>query len=336
MNRNGLTQEKKMTTIDMHSHIEIPEAIDLIPEKPRPLSSPLSAQSAEYQRGLMASLTEKYRNPERRIADMEKMGIDLSVLSITPPQFFYSLEGNLAIDVSRKQNEQIAAIVQRYPKKFSGMATVPLQNTEAAVAELERAIVHLKLKGVHIASNIRGKYLGDPGFFPFFEKVAALDVPIFIHPTSVAGTDRMKDFYFPNLIGNPLDTTITAGHLIFSGIFDRLPNLKIVLAHAGGLLPYNIDRWDHGFKVRPECREFIKKPPTMYLKNFYYDTISHGPEPLRYLLSRVGADRIVIGTDYPADMGDTDPLQSIKAAKLKAKDREKILSKNVLSLFKIA
>jgi aminocarboxymuconate-semialdehyde decarboxylase len=335
--KSGQTRERrKAMVIDMHSHVEIPEAIDLIPEKPRPLSSPLSAQSADYQRRLMGTLTEKYRNPEKRIADMETMGIDMAILSITPPQFFYNLEGNLAIDVSRNQNEQIAAIVRKYPKKFAGMATVPLQNPEAAVAELERAILDLKLKGVHVASNIRGKYLGDPSFLPFFEKVTALDVPVFIHPTNVVGTERMKDFYFPNLIGNPLDTTITGGHLIFSGIFDRLPNLKIILAHAGGLLPYNIDRWGHGFKVRPECQEFLKKSPVEYIKKFYYDTISHGPEPLQYLLSRVGADRVVVGTDYPADMGDVTPVKSVNAVKLAAKGREKIFSKNVISLFKLA
>jgi aminocarboxymuconate-semialdehyde decarboxylase len=333
--KDGEAQEKKLMTIDMHSHMAIPAAVDLLPEKPKPLSSPLSAKSAAHQERLVEMLKDQLENPERRIADMEKMGIDVTIISIAPPQLFYNLEGDLAINVSRKQNEQIAVTVQKYPKKFAGMATVPLQNPEVAAKELERAVVELKLKGVQIGSNVRRKYLGDPSFLPFFEKAAALDVPIFIHPTDTAGADRMKDYYFPNVIGNPLDTTITAGTLVFSGIFDRLPNLKIVLAHAGGLLPYNIDRWDHGFKVRPECQEFIKKPPTTYIKNFYYDTISHGPKTLQFLISRVGVDRVVMATDYPYDMGDMTPVKSVNAVKLTVRDREKILSKNVISLFKL-
>jgi len=321
--------------IDMHSHVEIPEAVELLPEKPKAPPSPLSVKSAAYQERLLATLKEQLHNPEKRIADMEKAGIDMTIISISPPQFFYTIEGNLAIAVSRKQNDHIAAIVSKYPKKFLGMATVPLQNVEAAVSELERAVRTLKLKGVHIGSNVRGTYLGDARFLPFFEKAAALDVPVFIHPLNVAGAERMKDFYFPNLIGNPLDTTITGGHLIFSGIFDRLPGLKIILAHAGGMLPYNIDRWDHGFRVRPECQEFIHKSPLEYLKKFYYDTISHGPQTLRFLISRVGADRIVMATDYPYDMGDLNPLASIKAANLTAEEREKIVSKNAIALFNI-
>jgi aminocarboxymuconate-semialdehyde decarboxylase len=325
-----------MKTIDMHSHIEIPEAVKLLAEKPKPSSYMPSAKSAAYQGHLEETLRESLENPVRRIADMDKMGIDMSILSIAPSQFCYDLEGNLAIDVSRKQNEEIAAIVQRYPKRFAGMANVPLQHPEAAAKELERAVSDFKLKGVQIGSNIRGKYLGDPSFLPFFEKVVALDVAVFIHPFLVAGSDRMKDFYFANLVGNPLDTTITAGHLIFSGIFDRFPGLKIVLAHAGGFLPYNIDRWSHGFKVRPECQEHIKKSPGEYIKKFYYDTISHGPEALRFLISRVGADRVVMATDYPYDMGDLNPLQSIDAAQLTAKDKEKIVFTNTAALFKIA
>jgi aminocarboxymuconate-semialdehyde decarboxylase len=325
-----------MTTIDMHSHIEIPEAVKLLPEKPKPSSYMPSAKSAAYQEHLEETLKEPLENPVRRIADMEKTGIDISILSIAPSQFCYDLEGDLAVAVSRKQNEQIAAVVQKYPKKFAGMANVPLQHPEAAAKELERAVSGLKLKGVQIASNVRGKYLGNPSFLPFFEKVAALDVPVFIHPFRAAGSDRMKDFYFANLIGNPLDTTITAGHLIFSGIFDRFPGLKIILAHAGGFVPYNIDRWGRGFKVRPECQEYIKKAPGEYIKKFYYDTISHGPEALRFLISRVGADRVVMATDYPYDMGDLSPLQSIEAAQLAERDKEQIVSSNAASLFRIS
>jgi len=336
LTESGRAYQKKIMTIDMHTHMEIPAAVDLLPEKPKPLSSPLSAKSAAHQEHLVEMIRDQLQNPERKIADMEKAGIDMSIISIAPPQLFYNLEGELAINVSRKQNEEIAAMVQKYSKKFAGMATVPMQNPGAAVKELERAIVELKLKGVEIGSNVRRRYLGDPSFLPFFERAAALDVPIFIHPIDTAGSDRMEDYYFPNVIGNPLDTTITAGHLVFSGIFDRFPGLKIVLAHAGGFVPYNIDRWDHGFRVRPECQEFIKRPPTTYLKYFYYDTISHGPETLRFLIWRAGADRVVMGTDHPYDMGDLDPLKSLRVTRLQARTWEKIVSTNIMALYKIA
>ena len=284
----GRTQSRWAMRIDAHSHVEISEAASLLPEKPKAITSPTSARSVAYQEALIAALSQQLTNPQKRLEDMEKMRIDLSVLSIAPQHFFYHLEGKLAVDVSRTQNDRLADIVQKHPKKFAGMAAVPLQNVEAAVAELERAVTHLKLAGVEIGSNIRGRYLGDREFMPFFERAAALDVPIFIHPQAVAGADRMKDFYFTNLIGNPLDTTITAGHLIFNGTFDRFPGLKIVLSHAGGYLPYIIGRMDHGFKVRPECREAIKKSPGEYLRHFYYDTIAHNPETLKFLISRVG------------------------------------------------
>jgi aminocarboxymuconate-semialdehyde decarboxylase len=307
-----------------------------MPEKPKVLSSPLSPKSAAYQEALTKALNQQLNDPQRRIEDLEKMGVDRAVISIAPPQFFYHLEGKLALDVCRTQNDRIAAMVEKYPAKFTGMATVPLQNVEGAVAELERAIQQLQLKGVEVGSNVRGRYLGDPIYVPFFEKVRALDIPVFIHPQNVAGADRMKDYYFPNLVGNPLDTTLTAGHLIFSGIFDRLPGLKIALSHAGGHLPYIIGRMGHGFKVRPECQEVLKKSPVEYLGQFYYDTISHGPEALRYLISRVGADRVMLGTDYPYDMGDYTPLASIDAVPgLSTAEKEKIAGKNAAALFKI-
>ena len=327
---------ESMLKIDIHSHIEIPEAVELLPEKPQAQSSPLSSKSAAYQERLLAAIRDQFRDPERKLADMQRMGIDITILSITPLQFFYNLDGDLALNVSHMQNERISDIVQKYPEKFVGLATVPLQNIEASVSELERAILNLKLKGVEIGSNVRGRYLGDQDFWPFFEKAEELDVPIFIHPHNVAGAERMKDFYFPNLVGNPLDTTLTAAHLILSGTLDRFPGLKIILSHAGGHLPYIIGRIEHGFQVRPECQESIKKSPVEYMKSFYFDILSHSPDVLRFLISKVGAERVLMGTDYPFDMGDMTPLQSVKSIpRLRVEEKEKIIGKNAISLFKI-
>jgi len=319
--------------IDVHSHIEVPDAAALVPPMDEAAPSLLSAESAAYQKTHNAAIREQIRNPERKIADMKAMGLDLSVLSITPGQFFYHLDGALAVQVARTQNDRIAEVVGQYPQKFIGAATVPLQNVEAAVAELERSVVELKLQGVEIGSNVRGRYLGDPIFLPFFEKASALDVPVFIHPCNVAGAEKMTDFYFPNLIGNPLDTTISAASLILFGVFDRFPGLKIVLAHAGGHLPYIIGRIAHGWKVRPECRKAIQRSPAEYLGEFYFDTIAHGPEALKFLISRVGAARVLLGTDHPYDMGDMDPLGSLGAVTgLSPKEREMVAGGNAVSL----
>jgi len=319
--------------IDIHSHIEIPAAAALLPAGHETTNSPLSAESAAYQKTHNEAIRDQILNPKRKIADMDGMGLDITVLSITPSQFFYHADGEAAVRVARAQNDHIAALVGEYPQRFFGVASVPMQNVNAAVEELERSVVELKLRGVEVGSNIRGRYLGDQGFLPFFEKAMALNVPVLIHPCNIAGAERMTDFYLPNLIGNPLDTTITAASLIFSGIFDRFPGVKILLEHAGGHLPYIIGRMDHGWKVRPECRKYIQRSPADYLGEFYFDTIAHGPEALGFLISRVGAARVLIGTDHPYDMGDMDPLGSLAAVtRLSTKDKEMISGGNALTL----
>ncbi|MDY7028780.1 MAG: amidohydrolase family protein, partial [Spirochaetota bacterium] len=181
-------------------------------------------------------------------------------------------------------------------------------------------------------TNVRGKYLGDESFFDFFEAVEALGAVVLIHPIDVAGYDRMQQFYGRNLVGNPLETTLTAGSLIFSGIFDRYPKLKIILVHAGGQMPYIIGRWDHGYNVRSECKT-PKQPPSAYLRNFYYDIIAHSKESLRFLVERAGADRVVIGSDYPLDMGLKDPVATLVEAGLDEKEFELISNKNAQAIF---
>ena len=322
--------------IDTHSHIEIPEVLELLPVPLKNQFSHLSSTSAAYQERLEMTLQNQLCCPQRKLEDMGRMGLDMTILCIAPQHFYYTLDGDLALSLSRSQNDRISATVEKYPEKFGGMATVPLQNIEASVSELERAILELNLRGVEIASNVAGRYVGERSFWPLFEKAQALDVPIFIHPRNVAGADRMKDFYLSNLVGNPLDTTLAAAHLIFSGIFDHLPKLKIILAHAGGQLPYICGRLSHGFKVRPECQQAIKKTPIEYMKQFYFDTISHDPDCLRFLISRVGADHVLLGTDYPYDMSDMDPLGSLdRVPGLTLEEKEKISERNAVSLFKI-
>jgi len=178
--------------------------------------------------------------------------------------------------------------------------------------------------------------LGDEVFWPIYKVLEDLDVPVFIHPHHVAGLDRLQDFYLSNLIGNPLDTTIAAAQLIFSGVLEKYPGLKIILAHGGGQFPFIMGRLEHGYQVRPECEEKVHQPPRLFLKNFYFDTITHNSDALRYLIAFAGIDHVLLGSDYPYDMGNHQPVETVsRVADLTEEDRRKIMRDNAVALFKL-
>jgi aminocarboxymuconate-semialdehyde decarboxylase len=225
-------------------------------------------------------------------------------------------------------------MVKKHSDRFAAVATLPLQVPDEAVKELERAVKKLGLRGVEIGSNVAKRELGDEKFWPVYKVLEELDVPMFVHPHHVAGLDRLMDFYLNNLIGNPLDTTIAATRLIFSGTLEKFPKLKVVLAHGGGQFPFIFGRIEHGYKVRPEPKEKVRQPPRAFLKNLYFDTITHNPDALRYLIAFAGSDHVLTGSDYPYDMGDPDPAQTVsKLSGIKAADRRKIMRENAISLF---
>ncbi|HEY3276134.1 MAG TPA: amidohydrolase family protein [Syntrophorhabdaceae bacterium] len=322
--------------IDMHSHIEIREALDFLSERPvNPMAPKPGHMAYDYTMEQIRKMGPQLQDPARRIADLDQMGLDMAVLSIAPTDFFYALPAEQTFRICRFENDRLAALVHEYPERLAAMATVPLQDVGLAGKELERSVQKLGLKGVEIGTNVNGAFLGEEQFLPFFETAAALGVPVYIHPHNPAGADRMKDYYFFNVLGFPMDTTLAAGSLIYSGIFDKLPGLKLILSHAGGALPYVVGRMNHARKIRPECTA-PKKPPEEYVKMFHYDTISHGADQLRFLISAVGADHVLLGTDYPYDMGDADPLASIEAiVGLSAEERAKIEGENATKLFKL-
>jgi aminocarboxymuconate-semialdehyde decarboxylase len=216
------------------------------------------------------------------------------------------------------------------------MATLPLQVPGEALKELKRAAKALGRRGVEIGSHVARRELGDEDFFPVYEALQDLDMPVFIHPHHVAGLDRLLEYYLNNLIGNPLDTTIAAANLIFGGVLEKFPRLKIVLAHAGGQVPYVIGRWEHGYRVRPECKDRVSRPPMAFFKNFYFDMITHHPDALRYLISLAGSDHVLLGSDYPYDMGDLNPVQTMnRLTGISEEDRQKILGENAVALYRL-
>jgi aminocarboxymuconate-semialdehyde decarboxylase len=223
---------------------------------------------------------------------------------------------------------------RRYPDRFVALATLPLQDPDAAATEVDRAIGDLGCRGIYLGTNIRGTELTEASFLPVFERIHELRAPIFLHPINVIGAQRLTSYYFHNLLGNPFDTAVAAANLIFSGLLDRFPRLEICLPHAGGALPYVIGRLDHGWEVRQECKA-LKKPPSSYLRRFTYDTISHDQDALRYLIDLVGADRVLMGSDYCFDMGYEHPVEVITGLKLSRADQKKILGGNAKRLLRL-
>jgi aminocarboxymuconate-semialdehyde decarboxylase len=261
----------------------------------------------------------------RRLRDMDAAGIDVHVLSVTPQTYLYTQEASLGVATSAIQNDQIAKHIAAHPKRFMGIATLPMQAPARAADELKRAMTKLGLKGTMFASNIMGKNLDDPSFEPVWATAEELSAFLFIHPNNVAGADRLKSYYLQNLIGNPLDTTIAAACLLFGGVLDRHPKLKICLAHGGGFTPYQAARWEHGWRVRPEPKKNVPKQPTDVAKRFMYDTILHSDKTLESLIGLVGSDHVLLGSDYPYDMAMLDCVAHVRALNIPGADKQGIL-----------
>jgi len=260
----------------------------------------------------------------------------VQVLSATPQTYLYNQDASLGATTAAIQNDQIAKLVKQNPQRFMGIATLPMQAPEKAADELKRAMTKLNLRGTMFASNIIGKNLDDPSFEPVWATAEELGAFIFIHPNNVAGADRMKSYYLNNLIGNPLDTTIGAACLYFGGVLDRHPKLTIVLAHGGGFTPYQAARWEHGWHVRPEPKKNIAKQPVNIAKRFYYDTILHSAPVLEFMIEHVGADRVMLGSDYPYDMGMMDCVKHVRGLNISDADKATILSTRAQALLEKA
>ncbi len=273
-----------------------------------------------------------------RLKHMDRMGIDIQAVSPAPNQTYYWTDPGLGAELARGVNEGIARLVALHPDRFVGLGSIPLQDAGLAVSELEFAVRKLGLKGVEINPNVNGLDLTDKklNLDNFFRQAEELNAVIFMHPIGFTQGERLMDHYFNNVIGNPLETTVAASHLIFDGVMERHPKLKIVLPHAGGYLAHYWARMDHAWKARPDCRTVLKRKPSASLEKFYFDTITFDPGMLQHLIERFGADHVLLGTDYPYDMGVEDPVGFInKVKKLSAKDKSRIMGGNAARLLGI-
>jgi aminocarboxymuconate-semialdehyde decarboxylase len=244
--------------------------------------------------------------------------------------FCYWAEGRAGQAFARMQNDSIAAIVARYPGRFAGMATVPLQDTALAIEELVHARERMGLRAVEIGTCPGGRDFDDSELFPFFAACRDLGMAIFVHPaTPLVGQERLTKYYFPLIVGNPLETALAASKLIFGGVLERLPDLRVCLAHGGGAFPFTLGRLDYGWSVRPEGPAAIPKPPREYARLLHFDSLTHSPANLRFLVTEFGAERVAMGSDYPFDMGSADPVAAIAEAGLEASARTLVEGKTV-------
>lgn len=317
--RKVVKRGKKSLAVDLHCHVHTPAADEIAKQTAVPAADPLarfgSQRTADRQKQLRHELDRKLTSIEQRLADMDRMGIDVQAISTSPSQYYYRLEPDLGRQTSRVINERLAEIVASHPDRFVALGTVPMQAPELAVQELEYCMKELGFRGMEIGTNIRKVELSDGRFSPLFAKAEELGAVVFLHPSGFTDTSRLKEHFLTNVIGNPLDTTFALSHIVFGGVLERYPGLKFVAAHGGGYLGHYPARMDHAYRVRPECHDFIKRPPSYYMKKIYYDTMVFGETQLQHLVNLWGAGHVVIGTDYPYDMGYYQPVAFVNGAK---------------------
>jgi aminocarboxymuconate-semialdehyde decarboxylase len=335
-------RRRRSLRVDIHCHYLNPDVVarvaHLNPGQHEPSAVFANAMTREVNVRQMRERAAKLSSIETRLEDMDRMGIDVQAISPAPNQTYYWSDPALGAELARMVNERIAEIVGRWPERFVGLGTVPLQHADLAVSELLHCVKALGLRGVEINPSVNGRDLTDPslGLEKFFAKAEELDVLLFMHPIGFTQGERLVDHYFNNVIGNPLETTVAASHLIFGGVMARHPGLKIVLPHGGGYLAHYWARMDHGWSARPDCRAGIAEKPSSYLEKFYFDTITFDPAMLRHLVERFGAERVLLGSDYPYDMGVEDPLAFLEAVQgLSGRQKSAIAGENAARLLKI-
>jgi aminocarboxymuconate-semialdehyde decarboxylase len=275
--------------------------------------------------------------PEQRLADMSSLGVDVQVVSTAAAFYYYDLDVGITTAMHRDCNDEVHQMTMDRPDRFAGLATIPMQDVQAAIAELERAVVQLGLKGAMIDDKVNGRTFDEPEFLPLWKAAEQMGALLFIHQGGeTLVSQRANRYHLPNSIGNLVDRAVTFASFVFGGVMDTCPDLKVCLAHGGGYTCFGIGRMDRGWQVRPEARVNLHKPPSTYLNKFYYDCLTHSEAALRMLIDAVGVDRVVFGTDWPYDMAIDWPVSWILSLEtLTQEEKEAILWKNLEKLLGI-
>jgi aminocarboxymuconate-semialdehyde decarboxylase len=311
--RTGRQARPNSVTIDIHSHVGVPEAAKFVEPHLDWTTIPLAHFATAETKALSQKQEADIRartGADQRLADLDAMGVDIQMIAPPPPQCYYTVPLDIAVKATQIVNDGIAAFCAKQPDRFKGFGSVPMPDGNEAAKELERCVKRLGFTGVEVLTNVAGKELSDPAFAPFWKKAEELGALVMIHPNGFTD-DRLSRFYFNNVIGNPLETTIALHYLIFDGVLERHPKLKVLAVHGGGYLGAYPGRIDHAWGARSDAHGKLPQPPTTYLKRVYFDTEVFTPYQLAELVRTYGADHVVMGTDYPFDMADYDPIGHI-------------------------
>ena len=314
---------------DLHTHY-YPEAFfRLIEEVGGAFSfgtDPTGRTIIRYRGSRFFGITPPMTDPARRIEDMDRVGIDVEVLSLSTPNVYFAPPERQA-EVARLVNDAYAELAARHPTRFKGFASIPMDDPDAALRELERALDELRMNGVIVLSNINGRALTDPRYRPFFVECDRRHVCVFIHPMIPANAEPFSEYVLGPIIGFPFDTTLAVARLCYAGVFRELPNIRWILGHLGGAVPYLMERMDNGWRDFAECRVNIDELPSVYLKRLYYDTVSFSAPSLMLTRELVGADHMVMGSDYPHLLGSIDrAVSTIESLEVPSAEKDQILS----------
>jgi aminocarboxymuconate-semialdehyde decarboxylase len=308
----GREMRPTSTTIDIHSHVAVPQAAAFVKPHLDATTIPLAHFADAATKALSQKQDEDVRSRitgyDQRLADLDAMGIDLQLVLPPPNQCYYTVPLDVAVKAAQMVNDGLAEYVAKKPDRFLALGSVPMIDGAEAAKELERCMKSLGMKGAEILTNVAGRELSDPVHAPFWAKAEELGALIIIHPNGFTHAHRLTRFYFNNVIGNPLETAIALHYLIFDGVLERHPNLKILAVHGGGYLPAYSGRIDHAWGARSDSHGDLPQPPTSYLRKIYVDTVVFTPHQLLALVQLFGGDHVIMGTDYPFDMAEYDPI----------------------------
>jgi aminocarboxymuconate-semialdehyde decarboxylase len=317
----GRELRPRSATIDIHAHVSLPAAADLVAPYldmstiplaffSNPETNKVNQQQDIDRRSRLSGLEDGLG---ARLRDLDNMGIDRQLVMPPPPQCYYTVPLEIAVKATRMVNDGIAEFMARAPDRFVALGGVPMQDGREAAVELERAMRQLGFKGAEVLTNVGGRELSDQAFAPFWAKAEQLGALVVIHPNGFTEAKRLSRFYFNNIVGNPLETALALHYLIFDGVLERYPNLKILAVHGGGYLGSYSGRIDHAWGARPDCRADLSQPPTHYLKKIFVDSVVFTGHQLEELVKVFGADHVVMGTDYPYDMAESDPIGHVES-----------------------